>query len=130
MLSGQRVCVTLEDSRRPQPKSSVCFCFKMSFIHHAIAKKMKEDKEKDKMVRELICLALVMTRDVFRLRNWRRVPSRPCWGASPGTVWPVIRSPSTPPPPQQPTPPPTIGDGRKISGDRSPLKMFLSGEYY
>ena len=103
---------------------------KMSFIHHAIAKKMKEDKEKDKMVRELVCLVVVMRKDVFRARNWRRVPSRQCWGASPGTVWPVTRSPSTPPPPPPPRTQQTTGDERKISGDHSPLKMFLSGEYY
>ena len=32
----------------------------MSFIHHAIAKKIKEDKEKDKMVREVLYLAVVL----------------------------------------------------------------------
>ena len=50
----------------------------MSFIHHAIAKKIKEDKEKDKMVREVLYLAVVLIDYVFRARNWRRVPSRQC----------------------------------------------------
>ena len=51
---------------------------KMSFIHHAIAKKIKEDKEKDKMVMEVLYLAVVLIDYVFRARNWRRVPSRQC----------------------------------------------------
>ena len=50
----------------------------MSFIHHAIAKKIKEEKDKDKMVREGMCLVVVMAKCVFRPRNWRRVLSRQC----------------------------------------------------
>ena len=36
----------------------------MSFIHHAIAKKIKEEKDKDKMVSEGMCLVVLMAKCV------------------------------------------------------------------
>ena len=64
----------------------------MSFIHHAIAKKIKEDKDKDK-------LASSDGRDdisdddiLFRSRMTAR--SRRFWGALRGTAWSATQSQS------------------------------------
>ena len=54
------VSVRLEDGEaRAQHNLNISYSSQisnMSFIHHAIAKKIKEDKEKDKMVRDLMVL--------------------------------------------------------------------------
>ena len=53
----------------------------MSFIHHAIAKKIKEDKEKDKMVRELILPGCGEDRLCFQTQELEESPIKTVLGS-------------------------------------------------
>ena len=116
---------------RPQHKLSSTFVFLFPNSHHELhsPRHCEEDKRGQGEGQDgedgPDGVGAGMTKYVFRPRNWRRVLSRQCWGAWPGTVLPATPSPSTPQPTRQ-----TTGGGGGISGDRSPLKMFLSGEYH
>ena len=66
----------------------------MSFIHHAIAKKIKEDKDKDKLASSVSYHDISDDDDDILFRSRMTAPSRQCWGASRGTAWSVTPSQS------------------------------------
>lgn len=93
----------------------------MSFIHHAIAKKIKEDKDKDKLASSYSHDDISDDDILFRSRMTAR--SRQCWGASRGTAWSATPSQSR----TWITLAPPTGGGRSASGSRSPSRMYHSG---